>query len=54
MKVACSIDDIDPDLLYGEIMIKLANEDEEKKILANSVSKIRETMNVNREILKEI
>jgi len=54
MKVACSIENIDTDLLYDEIIKKLENELEEKKILVESVKKLRDINNVNYKILKEI
>ena len=54
MKVACKIDNIDVELLYDEIIKKLENEDEEKKKLQESVSKLRELTNINYKILKEI
>jgi polysaccharide pyruvyl transferase WcaK-like protein len=54
MSVTCNIEAIDPELLYREILLKLKNEEEEKKKLASSVCKIRETINVNYEMLKEI
>ena len=54
MKVACKIDNIDVELLCDEIIKKLENEDEEKKKLHESVSKLRELTNINYKILKEI
>jgi len=54
MKVACNIDNIDVELLYDEIIKKLENEDEEKKKLQESVSKLRQLTNINYKILKEI
>jgi polysaccharide pyruvyl transferase CsaB len=54
MKVACSIDNIDVDVLYNEIMKKINNEDEEKKKLSESVSSLRELTKINYKILKEI
>ncbi|MDW5299288.1 MAG: polysaccharide pyruvyl transferase CsaB [Sedimentibacter sp.] len=54
MKVACKIDNIDVELLCDEIIKKIENEDEEKKILQESVLKLRELTNINYKILKEI
>lgn len=54
MKVACSIDNIDVDVLYNEIIKKINNEDEEKKKLSESVSSLRELTKINYKILKEI
>lgn len=54
MKVACSIDNIDEDVLYNEIMEKINNEDEEKKRLSESVASLRELTKINYKILKEI
>lgn len=54
MKVACSIDNIDVDVLYNEIMEKINNEDEEKKKLSESVKNLRELTKINYKILKEI
>lgn len=54
MKVACSIDNIDVNMLYNEIMEKIANEDEEKKKLSESVASLRELTKINYKILKEI
>lgn len=54
MKVACSIDNIDVDLLYNEIMEKINNEDREKKKLSESVTNLRELIKINYKILKEI
>lgn len=54
MNVSCRIDNIDPVQLYGEIVKKIENEDEEKLLLNQSVSKLRELTKVNYKILKEI
>lgn len=54
MKVACSIDNIDVNLLYNEIIDKINNEDEEKRKLSESVASIRELTKINYKILKEI
>lgn len=54
MDVACRIDSIDAELLYGVIMDKLRNEDEEKRKLSESVAKLRELTKINYKILKEI
>jgi len=54
MKVSSSIDNIDENLLYDEIIEKIKNEDIEKKNLYDNVSKLRELIKVNYQILKEI
>lgn len=54
MKIACTIDEIDEDVIYNEIMHKINNEFKEKEKLAESVEKLRELTNVNYKILKEI
>jgi len=54
MNVACSIEDIDVELLYDEIIKKLENEDEEREKISNNVKILRDTINVNYRILKEI
>ncbi len=54
MNVACSIENIDTELLYNEIIKKLQNEDEERKSLSDSVEILRDTISVNYRILKEI
>jgi len=54
MNVTCSIDDIDSDLLYNEIIKKLENEDEEREKLLLSVKKLRDTVNINYKILNMI
>lgn len=54
MKVACSIDNIDVDMLYDEIIEKINNEDEEKKKLSKSVEELRELTKINYKILKEL
>lgn len=54
MNVACSIDDIDSDTLYNEIIKKLENETEEREKLSISVKKLRETININYKILNMI
>jgi len=54
MSVACSIDNIDEELLYKEIIKKLENEGVERQKLSRSVKKLRETVNVNYKILREI
>ena len=54
MNVACSIDEIDIDTLYDEIVKKLENENEEREELSISVKKLRETTNVNYKILNMI
>ncbi|MGD9569523.1 MAG: polysaccharide pyruvyl transferase CsaB [Sedimentibacter sp.] len=54
MNVACSIDNIDVDLLYNEIIKKINNEDEEKKKLSKSVEALRELTKINYKILKEL
>ncbi|MFA9423423.1 MAG: polysaccharide pyruvyl transferase CsaB [Sedimentibacter sp.] len=54
MKVACKINNIDVELLYDEIIMKLKNEVEEKEKLLVSVLKLRELTNINYKILKEI
>lgn len=54
MKVSCKIDNIDSIQLYSEIVNKIENENEEKLMLKQSVSKLRELTNVNYKILKEI
>lgn len=54
MKVVCSIDDIDIDALYDEIMDKISNEDMEKKKLSEEVEKLRELTEINYKILKEL
>jgi polysaccharide pyruvyl transferase CsaB len=54
MKIACTIDDIDENIVYNEIINKINNEDEEKEKLLKSVEKLRELTNINYKILKEI
>lgn len=54
MNVACSIEDLDAELLYNEIIKKLENENAERDKLSKSVKKLRDTVNVNYKILKEI
>lgn len=54
MKIACTVDNIDEDLIYNEIMEKIKNEEEEKKNLYESVEKLRKLTDVNYKILKEI
>lgn len=54
MNVACSIDDIDIDQLYNEIIKKLENEDDEREKLSISVKKLRDTININYKILNMI
>nr|WP_312577201.1 polysaccharide pyruvyl transferase CsaB [Sedimentibacter sp.] len=54
MNVACCIEDIDTELLYGKIISMLENEDEERKKLAGNVEILRDTISVNYKILKEI
>ncbi len=54
MKVSCSIDNIDENLLFNEILDKIENEDLEKKKLLDSVSKLRELIEINYQVLKEI
>ncbi len=54
MKVSSSIENIDENLLYDEIIDKIRNEDIEKKNLYDNVSKLRELIKVNYQILKEI
>jgi len=54
MKIACTIDNIDENTLFEEIMEKIKNEDEEKANLQEHVEKLRELYNINYKILKEI
>ncbi len=54
MKIACTIDDIDENIIYNEIIDKINNEAEEKIRLSQSVEKLRELTNVNYKILKDI
>ncbi|WP_313165712.1 polysaccharide pyruvyl transferase CsaB [Sedimentibacter sp.] len=54
MKVSSNIDDIDEELLFNEIIDKINNEDFEKKKLYDNVSRLRELIKVNYQILKEI
>lgn len=54
MKVACSIDNLDVNILYDEIIEKINNEDEEKKKLFESVANLRQLTKINYKILKEI
>lgn len=54
MSVACSIEVMDEECLYEEIMKKLDNEQEERRKLKSSVGKLRELINVNYDILKNI
>lgn len=54
MNVACSIEDIDTDLLYNEIIKKLENENDEREKLSISVKKLRDTININYKILNMI
>ncbi|HQK54183.1 MAG TPA: polysaccharide pyruvyl transferase family protein, partial [Sedimentibacter sp.] len=54
MKIACTIDNIDENKIYDEIIDKINNEREEKIMLLKSVEKLRELTNINYKILKEI
>lgn len=54
MKVSSNIDNIDEELLFNEIIDKINNEDFEKKKLYDNVSRLRELIKVNYQILKEI
>lgn len=54
MKIACTIDNIDENIIYNEIMDKIDNEDREKEKLLRSVEKLRELTDINYKILKEI
>jgi polysaccharide pyruvyl transferase CsaB len=54
MNVVCNINDIDVNILYDEIIKKLENEESEKQILSKNVKRLRETININHKILKEI
>lgn len=54
MKIACTIDNIDENKIYDEIIDKINNEREEKAMLLKSVEKLRELTNINYKILKEI
>ena len=54
MKIACTIDNIDENTLYEEIIEKLDNEVAEKANLQESVEKLRKLTNINYKILKEI
>jgi len=54
MKVVCSIDNIDTDALYDEIMDKISNEGVEKMKLSEGVDELRELTKINYKILKEI
>ena len=54
MKIACTIDDIDENIIYNEIIDKINNEDEEKEKLLKSVERLRELTNINYKILKEM
>jgi polysaccharide pyruvyl transferase CsaB len=54
MKIACTIDNIDENTIYDEIIDKINNESEEKAMLLKSVKKLRELTNINYKILKEI
>ncbi len=54
MKIACTIDNIDENIIYNEIIHKINNESEEKEKLLKSVEKLRELTNINYKILKEI
>lgn len=54
MDVTSKIDNIDVNILYNVIMEKLTNEEQEKKTLLQNVTKLRELININYKILKEI
>lgn len=54
MKIACTIDNIDEDIIFEEIMKKINNESEEKAVLKKSVEELRKLTIINNEILKEI
>ena len=54
MKVVCSIDNIDTDALYDEIMDKISNEGVEKMKLSEGVDELRELTKINYKILKEL
>lgn len=54
MNVACSIENIDVDILYNEIIEKIENRDQEKMKLSQSVNSLRELIKINSKILKEI
>jgi len=54
MKVACSIDNIDVNMLYSEIIDKINNEESERTKLSANVENLRELIKINNKILKEI
>lgn len=54
MNVACSIENIDVDQLYDEIIKKLENEETEKQKLTEKVTELRENIKVNYDILNKI
>ena len=54
MRIACTIDDIDKNKIYKEIIDKINNENEEKEKLYKNVEKLRELTYINYKILKEI
>ncbi len=54
MKVACSIDNIDENMLYNEIIDKINNEESERTKLSANVESLRELIKINNKILKEI
>lgn len=54
MKIACTIENIDENIIYKEIKDKIKNEYEEKIKLSQSVDKLRELTNVNYKILRDI
>jgi len=54
MKIACTIDNIDENIIYDEIIDKINNEDGEREKLLKSVERLRELTNINYKILKEM
>lgn len=54
MNVACNVEELDEQLLYDEIIKKLEHEDSERQKLSKNVKKLRETININYKILREI
>ncbi len=54
MNVVSSVEELDEQILYEEIIKKLENEDSERQKLSKNVKKLRETIKVNYNILREI
>lgn len=54
MNVVSSVENLDEQILYEEIIKKLENEDSERQKLSKDVKKLRETIKINYKILREI